>query len=111
MINLMVNSFIAATPIAILFSFLYFLELHLFLGSLRSESPVFWASLGSPTVGRATRNVALPILFGKFGALDSLNRKQRQRMSRLRIYLVGLIFFYVFWLGLVAFRRQLGWHA
>jgi len=111
MVSFIMDLFIAAMPVAIIFSFVYFLEMCLFLRSLESESPVFWVSLGSPTAGRATRSVALPILFGKFGGIDSLNRKQRQRMNRLRIYLVGLLFFYAFWLGLVAFRRQLGWHT
>lgn len=107
----MISVLILLVPVAITFSFIYLFELSIFLKVLKRESEDLWERLGSPTLGRATRSVAIPLLFGRFPSLDSLRIGQRQRALRLRVYLIGLLVFYAVWIIAIAFRRQLGWNV
>ncbi|QQP96247.1 hypothetical protein [Lysobacter enzymogenes] len=105
---MVISILVLLAPIAIVFSFVYLYELSTFLKGLEKESRELWTKLGSPRLGGATRAVALPLLLGRLPGLENLGSEQRRRATRLRFYLVGLVAFYIIWLFIMLFRRELG---
>ncbi|MQP76642.1 hypothetical protein CQ393_12150 [Stenotrophomonas sp. MYb238] len=106
---MIIDLLVIATPFAIIMSFLYIFELSKFINILKGDCEDLWIELGRPVLGRATREIVIPLLLGRFRYLDSMSLDQRGRALRLRIYLVVLLTFYILWIVAVAFRRQLGW--
>lgn len=104
----MIDFLVISAPVAIIMSFVYLFELSAFIKGLRRDSEDLWIKLGAPALGRATRKVVIPLLLGRFPKFDSLPLDQRQRALRIRIYLAALLTFYILWIFVVAFRRQLG---
>jgi len=99
---------VLSAPVAVVFNFIYLVELRVFLARLRLELPDAWRDMGSPTLGRASRSVVIPLVFGRLTQFALLSSTQRARARRLRAYVTVLFPYYIVWILLVLFRRELG---
>ncbi len=99
---------VLSAPVAVAFTFIYLVELRMFLARLRLELPDEWRNMGSPTLGYASRSVVIPLVLGELKQFALLSSTQRARARRLRAYVTVLFPYYIVWILLVLFRRELG---
>ncbi|WP_313178842.1 hypothetical protein [Stenotrophomonas sp.] len=105
---MVIDFLVLSAPVAVAFTLIYLVELRVFLARLRSELPEAWRDMGSPTPGRASRSVVIPLVLGELKQFALLSSTQRARARRLRAYVTVLFPYYIVWFLLVLFRRELG---